>query len=461
MRRILSIEYDIPGYSESYERYSSNKSLLDFDLVIFRPCMDSYSYEYYDGKPSYDESSSRHFREAETHWNNEVKEFLNSGKNLIVILDKIDSFFIKTGQKEYSGTGRSRRTINIINEKSNYHFLSRKSIVTNSQGDEMKPVSPIFKDFYNDFKKILAYQVYLKADKVEAIFSTKRGNRIVGGIEKVGNGKIIYLPMIDFEIDDFVIKDEKGKENWNETAVSYGKRFIQHLIRIERELSGVSTKTVQPEWIDNPNFELEKIKVIKTKIKDVEDKVQTLIDKSDTLKSELAHENTLKDLLFENGKPLENAVIKALEILGYSAENYDDGELELDQVITSPENIRFIGECEGKDNKAIDISKLRQLSDAINEDFEKDEINEEAFGLLFGNPQRLIEPAKRTENFTTKCISAAKRRNIGLILTKELFTICKYLTDNKNSAFKKKCRLAIKNGLGGNIDFPKIPKKNS
>ncbi|MCD4724968.1 MAG: hypothetical protein K8R63_08995 [Bacteroidales bacterium] len=70
-------------------------------------------------------------------------------------------------------------------------------------------------------------------------------------------------------------------------------------------------------------------------------------------------------MLYETGKPLEQAVIKALKLLGYQAENFDDGILELDQIIISPENIRYIGECEGKDKKDIDVGKFRQLQDSL------------------------------------------------------------------------------------------------
>ena len=45
---------------------------------------------------------------------------------------------------------------------------------------------------------------------------------------------------------------------------------------------------------------------------------------------------------------------KALVILGYKAEIYDNGVLELDQIIVSPEGYRYIGECEGKNKKDID-----------------------------------------------------------------------------------------------------------
>ena len=63
---------------------------------------------------------------------------------------------------------------------------------------------------------------------------------------------------------------------------------------------------------------------------------------------ELEEERRLKDLLFEQGKPLENAVIKALKIIGYKAENYDDGVLEMDQIIISPEKIGILAKMKAK-----------------------------------------------------------------------------------------------------------------
>ena len=63
-----------------------------------------------------------------------------------------------------------------------------------------------------------------------------------------------------------------------------------------------------------------------------------------------------------------------MEILGYKAENYNDGNLELDHIVTSPEGDRFIGEAEGKDTSAINIDKFRQLAVNIQEDLQRDEV---------------------------------------------------------------------------------------
>jgi len=194
--------------------------------------------------------------------------------------------------------------------------------------------------------------------------------------------------------------------------------------------------------------------VTKKQIEKLEKEIEVRKEKVNNLNSVIEEQEELKDLLFETGKPLEDAVIKALKILGFSAENYDDGELELDQIIISPEGIRYIGECEGKDSKDIDVSKFRQLLDGLAADFEKENVTEKAFGILFGNAQRLFDPVERSLDFTAKCKSGAKREKIGLIKTFDLFRIAKIIVENDNLEYAKICRDAIQNQLGEIIIFP-------
>ncbi|BAQ44246.1 hypothetical protein [Methylobacterium aquaticum] len=97
-------------------------------------------------------------------------------------------------------------------------------------------------------------------------------------------------------------------------------------------------------------------------------------------------------LLYETGKRLELAIEKALRLMGYNVETLRIGDLEIDHVIVGPSGIRMIGESEGKDNSAIDVTKFRQLESNIGEDLEREEITEPAKGVLFGNGFRLTPP---------------------------------------------------------------------
>jgi len=69
----------------------------------------------------------------------------------------------------------------------------------------------------------------------------------------------------------------------------------------------------------------------------------------------------------------------------------------------------------------------------------------------------MIEPIKRTLDFTAKCSSRANSTKIGLILTKDLFEIARYVDENNDQEFAKECREAIKNQLGQKVAFPAIP----
>lgn len=149
-----------------------------------------------------------------------------------------------------------------------------------------------------------------------------------------------------------------------------------------------------------------------------------------------------------------------LELLGYKAENYNDGILELDHIITSPDGDRFIGEAEGKDTSAINIDKFRQLAVNIQEDLQRDEVENSATGILFGNGFRLTKPSERAEQFTTKCINTAKSSNCVLVRTTDLFNVAKYAKESKDENFAKSCRDAIKNSVGKIVDFPTVPKNS-
>ena len=88
-------------------------------------------------------------------------------------------------------------------------------------------------------------------------------------------------------------------------------------------------------------------------------------------------------------------------------------------------------------------------------------MGEKAFGILFGNADRLKAPKDRKLDFTTKCKSGAEREKIALIKTVDLFIVAKYLVENNNELYKKACRNAIHEHLGKIVIFPKIPENDN
>lgn len=457
MKKIITIGFDIPGYAENYKPYNSSQSLLDADIVIFEPDFSDYSYyENYQGKPSYDENESFRLKEDTRHWHTEISTALQDGKTVFVFMRKYEEVFVHTGQKQYSGTGRSTRVTNIVAPYNNYEFLpvDIPSLIP-KEGTELKfNNNTVFSIFWNEFNKQIKYESYIDGKIELPLFFTKTGNKPVGGLFRVGRGNLVLLPPIRYP--EKFTKYEKKEVYWTDEAVKFGNRLIQVLIDIDNALRGAIETTPPPDWLKQKEYRIKSETELKKKIDNVSKKVEKLIAEKNTLLNTLQREVSLRNLLFEKGKPLENAILDALEILEYKTEQYDDGNLEIDQVIVSPEDERFIGEAEGKDNSAINIDKFRQLESNIQEDLQRDDVSDPSIGILFGNGYRLTAPQQREEQFTEKCIKNAERLNAILVKTSDLFEVVRYIKENNDKKFAKECRKVISESRGKIVKFPEI-----
>lgn len=481
MKEVKGVGFIFPSNNnDDYIRIDSFGSLSDADIVVF--CPDLFNTEYTDqdqfsistvkhqGKKLFNSESSSKIKEHVKHWNKELHNFVLNGGTLFTILCRKQDYFIYSGAKKITGSGKGQRIKLNVEPFSNYDFLPfsnydylpfEKFEFHSSLGKKVYSKSPIFNDLITQFGDSFSYEVYMKAGySYNAAFGTKKGDRDLGAYVRLKGGIIILLPNLDWDEEKYLEEDERtGEFFYSEEGKKRSKIFINCLVQIDRALRKKQIKSPKPSWVKHQKFELKEAIITKSLIEENNREIKLKTEQNQELAIVLEEHESLKNLLFETGKPLEDAVTKALKILEYKAENYDDGELELDQIITSPEGDRFIGECEGKDKKAIDVSKFRQLLDGLNADFEREEIEEKAYGLLFGNPQRLVEPNERDLDFTQKCKKGANREDIGLILTTDLFNICRYISESGDSKFAESCRKAIKNQLGELVKFPKPKSK--
>ncbi|WP_126652348.1 hypothetical protein [Chryseobacterium aureum] len=459
MKDIISIDYQLFLDEVKLIDFETKHSLSDADIIICKPYI-AIPYGYhssYRGKTSYNLDVSSKIKDFAIHWNKEINSALDAGKNIFIFLNEIQDFYLDTGRRDTSGTGKNQKVTNIVENFHNYKILPFNLEIHNSKGEKIVIKNNLVKTFVENFKNILSYEAYIESKDVEIhpLIYNKTQDKIISGIIKHKNGNIIFLPFIQPDSEEFY----NDKDEFTDEGVKHQRKLLNSILEIDKSLSSSIEKSPKPDWLEDEKYKLIQVEIIKKEIDNKYASIKKIEDEIHSLETNRDSEESLLDLIFETGKQLENAVIKALKILGFEAENFDNGVLELDQVIISPEKIRYIGECEGKDSKAIDISKFRQLLDSLIEDFQREEIDEKAFGLLFGNPFRNTKIEERTDYFTTKCLKGAEREKIGLIRTTDLFFICKYLSENKNEKFKKQCREQIFKGLGGIIKFPELPKK--
>lgn len=460
-KKIITVGFEIPGHSELFNYYTSEQSLLDADLIVFEP---TFYYEHgssYQGKTCYTDDSSFRLKEDTNHWRNELITALENGKTVFVFFKKFEEFFVQTGQKQYSGTGRNQRTTNFVAGSHNYNFfpISIPKIIAKSGNEIIYEGNPIFATFWTEFGKYLKYESYFDERTEHSIFLTKTGEKTVGSLYKVGKGNLVLLPPLKYSEEDFIQKNKNGINSWNQNGVKFGSRLVKSLVDIDKVLRSQGDKTPPPDWSQLSEYEIPQIKKIQKEITNIDNKIDSLKSKKSHMLEKISNEESLKNLLYEKGTALEKSIIEGLQLLGYRAENYNDGESEFDQIIISPEGVRFVGEAEGKDNSAINIDKFRQLESNIQEDFQKNEVSEPAIGILFGNAFRLTDPNKRSDYFTEKCLKNAKRLNSILIKTPDLFRVANYVKASKNATFARKCRESILSSLGTIVIFPEIPKE--
>lgn len=463
---ILCVGLDIPGEEFEYISFHSGASLLDADIVLFEPHLDyetDYPNSSYQGKPNLTDHSSVQNRDSLSRWHKELAEAFKHGVTIFVFLSKPEEVYAATGSQEFSGTGRSMKTIRHVGPIDSYSALPLAfDAITASKGKYIKLTqqgSLLLGAYWKALRSISRYEVYYDQAKSIPLMTTRNGDKTVATRIKGEKGNMLLLPVLDFSRDDFTYYDEKKKKAfWTTDALKHGKALLGAVVELHKILKTGSERTPSPSWVTSEDYKLQIEKTIEKKIAQVNHEIAELRDQRIALEKQLDQQTLTKGLLYEKGKTLEAAVIEALQMFGFKAGGYRDDESEFDIIFESDEG-RFLGEAEGKDSSAINIEKLQQLERNVQEDFAKEHVTEYAKGVLFGNPHRLTEPGKRTILFTAKAISAAQRSGFALAHTPDLFPIVQYLKKSKDATFARKVRRCFATSSGEIVKFPAMPVK--
>ena len=432
---IFCVGKKIPGYDNQYVSFNSNQSLLDADIVLFKPDLENMLRDFNfcagDGQDLSEHQFSLIY-EAMENWRMELDAAFDAGKTIFVFLKKPEIH--KTHNDEI-------QTYDCLS----INFPS----LTEATGKKMKLTNEgkLLASYWKAMCDISHYEVHYDSRNLNhyrqgisgiPLMVTSSGDRCVASWIKGSSGHFILLPALDLENSD------------------QGNALIDCLVQIHKVLRSGTTRTPQPDWCKTEMYILEGEKILLCRVTKIEEEIHKLKIEHDSSIQDLEKQTLPRALLYETGKALESAVIDAMETFGFKADRYSDNELDFDIVFESAEG-RCLGEVEGKDNKFIDINKSDQLERHIQEDFARPEITKHAKGVLFGNPFRLTEPNNREQLFTEKVRQAAKRTRTALVHTPDLFPLVKYLKCNSDPTLSKQIRKAIVESEGEIVKFPDVP----
>ena len=82
-RRIFTIGFDLPGDEFEFIAFDSDQTLLDADIILFKPDLGNFDFEYgheYGGKPILSHHSSFATKQKLDHWRSEIIAAVDAGK---------------------------------------------------------------------------------------------------------------------------------------------------------------------------------------------------------------------------------------------------------------------------------------------------------------------------------------------------------------------------------------------
>lgn len=337
--------------------------------------------------------------------------------------EKLSSYSCKLERKSmYIRERRDMKknvTLNTVEQQTSYDWLPRSlGKLTSASGTGIKRCkgSELIGTYWQHFEEYSQYHLYMEGFPGEPLLTTRTGEKAVGGIlrENTG-GALIVLPWLEISGDEFEWLDTESEEYfWTEKGKELGAKFVSALIEIDRSLTSSTELTPRPDWAQAETYETQQEKSLRIEINRLKASLEQVQQELSDREIELDGAGKLRDLLYEKGPRLEEAIIEALQLMGFVAKPYKDNTSEFDVVFEAAEG-RFLGEAEGRDHASINVEKLRQLDMNIQEDFEREEVRVHAKGVLFGNAHRLTAPEARGESFTEKCKSAAARSHVALV----------------------------------------------
>jgi len=390
-----------------------------------------------------------------SHWHSELQAALSAGKLIVILLTKPVEAFAYTGEQKYSGTGRSRVTTNMVNLVTSYAALPHLGHVIAKSGTEIVVNGKVsfFAPFWAEFREYFgSYEVWIEGNFSDVLLQTKTGGRVVGAAIRHGGGAMLLLPPFKYRR----LKTAHKGGGKGLTEPQFEKKVVSALVALAEALASAHAVTPPPSWAGEASYRLPKEAVLASQILDAQRRLEEIETEKRKLQQDLEQAGSLRRLLYEQGEQLEAAILEALRLMGFTANALSDGDSEFDAVFTGVEG-RFLGEAEGKDNRAVNIEKFSQLERNLHEDFEKAGVSQYAKGVLFGNGFRLTPPCDRAESFTDKCFTAAKRTKVALIRTSDMFEPARYLKSHEDTDYARRCREAIFAAEGAVVAFPGIP----
>lgn len=403
------------GYHTQYDHkdfeqidFSDEQTLLEFDMLIINIDFIFQEYEYdgdYQGVSQLTKSSSKQIKEDFERRIKEIKEVLDSGKNILFISPINDYRCRYTGNQKIDGTGKSSRVTNIVDYIYTSEILPIKFEITKATGKAVEMIDNRIKKLFDKYKDNLVYYSFAENENCKnKLIKIKTTSKIVAWYEAVGKGIVLFFPDQNFEMLEKSIASRKEKE------------FLNDIYNFMNELNATKT-TDLPEWTKSYRTKEEK-----NMIKEITKNEKEIIKLEKKNAKDLSQLSILEDdkrIFTTDSAELENIVKGIFTKIGLKV--IKAGGNEEDLVLTDGTN-HLVFEVKGTDGSATEKHTAQTLKWLTNY-FIDTGINGK--GVLIVNAFKSKELNQRQDTFPKQLLKYAEHQNLCLISSIQLFNIYK------------------------------------
>jgi hypothetical protein len=268
-KRIFTVGFSLPGSEFEYIEFESNQTLLDADIILFEPTLGSVSDEpsymlgaLHAGVPVLTEYSSFVVKKQVDHWRSEILAAVNAGKLVIVYLAGPIERYRHTGEKNYSGSGKSRVTTRVVDKVSSYDSIPNLRKVTAKTGTSIRleKGTTYLAPYWNGFADYSPYEVEIEGEFNRVLLKSPSGDRVVGAASHSKSGTLLFLPPIRYDEVEFERDAEEGEDEyetyWTDDALKFGKRLVSTLVALAEGLKGTGQATPPPTWTTQSEYRI-------------------------------------------------------------------------------------------------------------------------------------------------------------------------------------------------------------
>jgi hypothetical protein len=310
----LSATFKYPAVTSV--NFRSEDSVLDYDIVVWDPnhLIDEYrTGNTYRGWPSLDSDDSAAILRDRERRKSEMLEMLKLGRTVVIFTPKPSLFYVDTGKRTYSGTGRNRQTTVHVSDVSLLSFLPVGLQTVDANGKSIGFVGgEKFSHYWNINKDHLIYKAYFQNPNGNPIFVISNTDKPVGIHMQIENGHLLFLP-------DFYTTQK--------TYSKISKAIIESIIYLVDELKKETGDFSLPSWAQSYDLPLEDKQ--KEDLRLLEENLNNLLLDIKSKKEQIIRLEEYKLLFTGTGRALETQVRRVFLEMGLDVSEGSPGRDDL------------------------------------------------------------------------------------------------------------------------------------